>query len=206
MSCWIHLNLTFKDCDKVSERFRGEAFPGKRPEGVYLELVSYLKGVVETLSPSLIDRYFYLFEPNPHLFLALEVRDIKDMESVRKMIKEIEKPDFIASTAITENSGDEGNGEAAIDFFNAGTKYAFSRIGKDYKPGYYNNDEVKLVHCLGNQLFGRPDTELLFYLKCAVNRGFPLALAQKCLSSMKFTTEDIERFLKTNGESQIHNT
>lgn len=166
MSNWIHLNLLFRDYNETIERLQKDAAPQRKPSGIYKELISYLKEIVDSLLPK-INRYFYFFEPNPHLFLALEVRDMYDIDSIMSKINQIKKPHFIESTAIDSTSGigDEGNGEAAIDFFYAATKYAFFRIGDDYEPKYEKNDEVKLVHCFCNQLFFSIQNERKFYSK-----------------------------------------
>jgi len=166
---WIHLSVKFENFEDTILRLHNDAAQDK-PTGIYKDLVCYLKEMVDSVS-SFINRYFYLFEPNPHLFLALEVNDLKDTETIKNKISQIQKPDFIDSVKIDLNTSDEGNGEAAIDFFYIGTKFAFFRISDDYKPGYYNNDEVKLVHCFSNQLFVTHNNEVNFYLNCLRHRG-----------------------------------
>lgn len=159
MSKWMHINLRVKDYDRVKE-IHENATPFKKPTGIYKELISYVKEVVDSLSP---ERFFYFFEPDPFLFLALEVKDLKAIDSIKDRVNKIKKPDFIDSLDYDLDSHDEGNGEAAIDFFHAGAKFAFFRIGRDYKPNYHVNDETKLVHCLCNQLFATIENEKKFY-------------------------------------------
>jgi len=96
---------------------------------------------------------------------------MKDIDLIRDKVSQIKKPNFIDSTEIELNSGDEGNGEAAIDFFYIGTKYSFFRISDDYKLGYNNNDETKLVHCFCNQLFFDWNHEIEFYVNGIFLRG-----------------------------------
>ena len=158
MSGWMHLELNFKDVD-ISK----EAFPQKKPEGSYKELISYLNQVVSSASDS-INRYFFLFEPNPHLFLALEVKNANDFKAIEDKINKIAKPAFIDSFEIKFNTGDENHPEGALDLFCASTKYAFFRITDDYKIGYNNNDETKIIHCFCNQLFVTWDNEISFYI------------------------------------------
>lgn len=165
MSAWMHLELNFNNQD-----FSKQAFPQRKPEGTYKELIIYLNQVVNSLS-ALINRYFFLFEPNPHLFLALEVKDINDYESAKGEISKITKPAFVASLEVKFNTGDGNHPEGALDFFCASTKYAFFRATDAYIPGYYKNDETKLIHCYCNQLFASQSGELFFLLKCAFNRG-----------------------------------
>lgn len=165
MPNWIRLDLFFKDIDKTMGLMRDDAIQEK-PAGIYRELILYLKRLVDALSPEFINRYFYFFEPRPHLFLALEVKDRKNMDLIRDKIAKVEKPDFVESATVDASINEGGDGECAIDFFHAGTKYAFFRAGESYKPGYKNNDEKKLVHCFCNQLFVEPAGEVEFYKKC----------------------------------------
>jgi hypothetical protein len=167
---WMHLELNFKNHSNLVRDFSKEAFPQKKPEGSYKELITYLKTVVDSLS-DLINRYFFLFEPNPHLFLALEAKDTNDFESIKDKISKIKMPVFIDSHDIKFNTGDENHAEGALDFFCASTKYAFFRVTDNYKTGYNNNDETKIIHCFCNQLFTSPFNELFFCLKVANNRG-----------------------------------
>jgi len=163
MPQWLHVNIYFKSCPKTMAEMAGQALPETKPKGFYKRLILYLKNVVGALSPQLINRYFYFFEPQPHLFLALEMRNKNKINLIKKMIKQINKPSFIES-AIIEPSNDEDNGNAAIDFFHAATKFSFFRISKQYKPIYTNNNETKMIHCFCNQLFVNHKNEINFYL------------------------------------------
>lgn len=166
---WMHLNINFDNYERTLSQLHDDAQQVK-PAGIYKELILYLKSIVDSCN-GLIDRYFYLFEPNPHIFLALELRNKTDIELIKNKMVGIEKPNFIISAIVSINSNDELNGEAAIDYFYAGTKYAFFRISDNYNPGYSNNDEVKLVHCFANQLFVTHINEIQFYIRCLQNRG-----------------------------------
>lgn len=175
MSHWIHLELNFPN--GVIEKLIADAFPKKKPKGIYKELIYYLKQVIDSLSPRLVNRCFYLFEPNPHLFLALEAKDTKNVSLIRKKINQIKKPAFIEPIRINENSGDEGNGEVVLDFFHAVTKYAFYRVSDDYEPGYAEKDETFLIHCFCNQLFINHNNEGIFYLLKGLElRGLSFAM------------------------------
>ncbi len=167
---WIHYSFIFKDHQKTIAALHSDAIKDK-PDGIYRELVSYLKKVVDSVLPDLIYRYFYLFQDNPHLFLALELKDKSSIDLVKTRVDQVDMPNFMESMKIDLNTGDEGNGEEALDFFWAGTKFAFLRVSDAYKSGYYNNDEVKILHCFCNQLFVSWDNEAVFYLKCLLHRG-----------------------------------
>lgn len=183
---WMHLELYFKGVD-----FPKEAFPQKKPEGGYKELLIYLKNAVDA-SSGLISRYFFLFEPKPHLFLALEVKDTNNFESIRDKINRISRPAFIDSYEITFNASDADHPESVLDFFYASTKYAFFRITDDYQPGYYNNDETKIIHCFCNQLFVSHENEKFFYLKGIRNSGFQFSSAYECLRESGFAHSILE--------------
>jgi hypothetical protein len=162
MSQWLHLNLYFKDCQKTMLKMARGTQPHTRPQGTYKELINYLNTVVNSLGPRLIHRYFYFFEPQPHLFLALEVKNKSKIGPIKDTIGQIRRPDFIRSATV-ELSDDRGNGEVALDFFHAATKFSFFRISDKYKPVYTNNNETKLIHCFCNQLFITPENEIKFY-------------------------------------------
>jgi len=172
-SNWIHLNLQLRNFDVLDKPLYSSCRPQEKPSGVYKELIGYLKKIVSIL-PGLINRYFYLFEPKPHLFLALELKDMKKLNLIKNKIKRVKKPNFIESAEIQLDTRDESNTEAAIDFFQEGTRYAFFRVGSSYKPGYAHNDETKLVHCFCNQLFFNWENEIDFYGRCLRYRGYSI--------------------------------
>ena len=172
MSHWIHLNLFFKNWQQVTLQTISEnARVGEKPSGFYRDLVSYLDKVIHALPEEDIGRYFFLFEPNPNLFMAIEHKNDKNLDVLERNIKGIDRPNFIESIDIKRDTGDEGHAKAVLDFFHASTKYAFYRISQSYQPGYENNDEVKLVHCFCNQLYVDSNNEINFYQKCLEHRG-----------------------------------
>jgi len=177
MANWVHLSFTFKDIQKTRASLHTDASQDK-PSGIYKELVNYLEKIVGSLSLDLIGRFFYLFEDTPHLFLAIELRDINKANLIKEKADSIKMPDFVDSIKLDLNTSDEGNGEEALDLFWAGTKYAFFRCNDTYKPGYYNNDEVKMFHCISNQLFVSWENEIIFYLRCLLHRGVKEVNAQ----------------------------
>ena len=174
MPGWIHLELNFENYDSLAKQFSKEALPQKKPEGSYKELITYLKKIVDSVS-DLTHRYFFLFQSTPHLFLALEVKDPKDYGLVEKKIKELaqtKQPKFIASDKILFPTTDGEHPEGTLDLFCASAKYAFFRITDGYKPGYYEHDEAKIMHCFCNQVFsGDWNNETIFYLKGLFLRG-----------------------------------
>ena len=166
---WIHVNILFKDIERTLQELHSDA--GKeKPVDAYKELMLYLMDIVNSLSSNL-ERYFFLFEPDPHLFFALELKDSSIVEKMKEIVALIKCPGFIEKVSVQEDTKDEANGETALDFYHVGTKHAFRRVSDDYKGGYYNNNEVKLVHCLSNQLFVTQKNEIEFYLNCLKHRG-----------------------------------
>ena len=121
----------------------------------------------------MVNRFFYLFEPNPHLFLALEIKDNEKISEVTQRVKAITKPTFVESAEI-DATADVGDPEAAIDFFHAGTKFSFYRMSDGFKSIYENNDIAKMVHCFCNQTFVIHPSEFMFYVKRLQDYGVPI--------------------------------
>jgi len=174
----MHLNLNFKDFFNTAEKIiTGSA--GRRPKGYYKELINYLEKVAVCLLPGLIGRYFFLFEPKPHLFFALELKNPKDYALICEKIRRVKRPAFLKALSFNLDSGDEANGSPAIDFFFAGTKFAFYRASSKFKPGYFHNDETKLVHCFSNQILVSHAHEIAFYKKCLRLKGLEVKITRK---------------------------
>jgi len=110
MSNWIHLSVNFKDYQATLSQLHNDAAQAK-PAGIYKELIAYFKSVVDLLSPDWVQRYFFLFEPNPHSFLAMELKNVKDVDLIKIKVAQTNKPAFIESAQININTGDEDNGE-----------------------------------------------------------------------------------------------
>ncbi|MGE5197749.1 MAG: hypothetical protein ACM3IL_04520 [Deltaproteobacteria bacterium] len=193
---WIHLELYFKDYNEITEGI----FPQQKPNQKYKELIRYLKAVIDNLS-GLIDRYFFLFEQVPHLFLSLEVKDMNNIELVKRKITSIGEPLFVESSEIKLRTGDGGHPGPVIDFFKASSNYAFFRADPDYRPGYYNHDETKLIHCFCNQLFVTWENEKLFYAKGLFLRGYPLNQVISLLKESNLPEDKINDFLTFDRSS-----
>ena len=165
MSEWIHLILKVKDDKAIIKQLIEDATKDK-PTGIYKDWICYLKKIVDSLSPELINRYFYLFEfmpGNPHLFLALDIKKTEDIPLINDKISKVGRPSLIESAVLDQRPHVKNEREAALDFYCAGTRYAFFRVTNDYEPGYLNSDETKMAHCFCNQMF---IPEKLFYIKC----------------------------------------
>ena len=121
MKKWIQLVLKPRDYKELMEQFKNNKIHEK-PSGSWKELISYLKTVVDSLTPEVISRYFYTIqfsEQNPHLPLSLELKNGNEVDLAKKRISEIKIPKFIESFEYNEGSHDESNGEGTINFLNA---------------------------------------------------------------------------------------
>ncbi len=172
MKKWVYLSVMFKDVDRNMVVLAEDA-ARQNPDGRFRELIRYLKAVVDRLTPGLVNRYFYLFESNPHLFLALEVNDREKIKEVTQKVQAIITPGFIQSAKI-DATVDVGDPDAAIDFFCAGTKFSFFRISEEYKSAYENNGIAKMVHCFCNQMYITHPSEFMFYVKRLQDYGIPI--------------------------------
>lgn len=167
---WIHLNLYFnmRNWDKVLAQ---DSNYHKYPKGKYLELIKYIQAIVEN-QKEYINRFFFLFEEEPHLFLALEYKEDKpDANTILNNIKNISCPLFIRISANITFGNDEDNGDRAIDLWYASAKFAFWRCSKEYRPLYLSCDENKVIHCFCNSNFVSWENESRFYMTGLLQRG-----------------------------------
>jgi hypothetical protein len=98
-----------------------------------------------------INRKFYLYEPIPHCFLALEVRE----KDIWRFISPNLKAPFIRKVLFNqEDATDSDNGEFFLNILNAFTNYwLFSR-----KPKL-----THIIHCCLELSMGTRKNENLFY-------------------------------------------
>ena len=175
---WKHFDIYFKkgiqDQMVVSANYKG------KPTGVYKQLIAYFKKVVDYYGPHL-NRFFFLFEDKPHIFLALEFK-----EKIKIEKSPIALPRFFASLEIVD-SDDSTNGEHAVDMFHASAKFAFYRCSKAYEPKYLKCDENKLIHCFCNSNFVSWENEINFYLVGLLQRGVNAGLILNLAKQLKHT-------------------
>jgi len=161
MPKWIHLHLIFSNHGELL------ADAAKHPPtGVYKDLMRYIDEIVRSVSPALIQRYFFLFEGNsPPLFLALELKDEKDLSIVEGIIGKKKKiqPTFVSDLKI-DPKAKVGDPDEAIALYQAGTQYAFYRCSDRYDPPWGKGpDLIHLVHCFSNQVYSDWINEINFY-------------------------------------------
>ena len=174
-----HLNV--QDWDRV---LANDSNYHKYPKGKYLELVQYIKAIVESQN-KYINRFFWLFEDTPHLFLALEYKSkIPSNNAILEKIRTISKPSFIIVSSNIQNGRDEINGNHALDIWHAASKFAFYRCSKDYKPEYLSCDENKIIHCFSNTNFVSWENESCFYVTGLLQRAVSFQLVFKLIWNM----------------------
>jgi len=165
---WVHYNLYFKDYER--QKFLSE----KR----WKEVMLHLKAILEAVAPH-VNRYFFLFEPDPHLFLALELKKDVTLEDIAKEIGIIwavggggKNLSNVKDYYFTHHTGDDANGEHQVNFYKASSDYAiWKATSKKYKYGYDFQDESKMLHCFWNMQGKNNTQELLEYFNCALHRG-----------------------------------
>lgn len=119
----------------------------------YKAVMIYLEKIT-----ALVDkRFFFLFEPDPDLFLALEVPFLKQ-RGLANRIKEIPIPYLIRDIDFRFRTKDLDH---MTDLFYAGARYAFYRA-KHKIEGYEGSPE-KIIHCLLNQWSINKHNETMFY-------------------------------------------
>lgn len=158
---WFHVEYMFFKPDATHRRqyyLRGKQLK---------EFKEYLDQVVKVLHPY-INRKFFLFEPKPHCFLALELKGSRLSSRIIRTIMNVKRPKTIKEIFINPSSHDETNGEVFLDFMNG----AFDLVqikDKEFCPPWLKiipKDQQVIahaIHCLLNSFTcSRPD-EIRFY-------------------------------------------
>jgi hypothetical protein len=118
---WVHINFWFKDPYKEYLLTLEE----------YEEFLVFLRDLVKTNCPK---RKFFLFEPYPHCFLAMEID--------RKVVID-RVPDFVQRYEV-KSGNDTDNGQLFLDIMDKFTDFSLS---------IYNKDNLAhLLHCMLNQV------------------------------------------------------
>ena len=177
---WKHINFYFNEkCDPknyekglgfdLKKLERSSNYP-RQPYGEYYELVDYIRWIVQRLGGK-IERFFFLFEDEPHLFLALEFKEDPSQLEILTMLSEVERPYFVKVDFQMTNGHDEENGEHALDMFYASSRFALWRCSKEYASHYLGNNENKIIHCFCNMNFVSWKRESVFYMVGLLQRG-----------------------------------
>jgi len=89
-------------------------------------------------------RKFYLYEPNPHCFLALELKERNLLNKIKEQVEFIEKTycketRFISCIEIKQDTTDGGNRDGFIKILDAMA---------DYQLLYQDNSLSHIIHCM----------------------------------------------------------
>jgi hypothetical protein len=143
----------------------GRCFYGKNKEEVYFnpdqqsQFELFISDIIMILKP-FIRRKFYLYEPQPHIFLAIEIKYFVFIPVIKFLLFFLrrKRPYFIYSMYLKSKyrkaEGDELNGEGFCDVINAMTDYYLFK--KDCKLTH-------LIHCCMEFQCQSRDKEILFY-------------------------------------------
>ena len=127
---WIHINFWFNK--KLSKRD-------------YDYFVRYLAG---SIGQDEYTRRFFLFEPYPHCFLAIETNK-------PELIIFNNKPSFVSRIEKELNTNDKDNGEQFLNIMDNITSLVF--MGKKDKTFLH------IIHCIANEITHSRKKEMMCY-------------------------------------------
>ncbi len=147
---WIHIDFWFWDRTFRTDRYLTDIEQS--------EFNNLLAKFISKCQPY-INRKFFLYEDIPHCFLALEVKDIKDIPKIVSLTK-ILKADFIYKAQYNALvGGDEGNGEGFLNVLNAMTD--FYLFHKDQRITH-------IIHCCMEFMLQSRQSECEFYRNMSI--------------------------------------
>ena len=154
---WIHIDFMFNCRDS---KHRKDYYLDSKKEKIFHKFLKKMMQYIEEFVE--IERKFFLYEPNPHCFLALEVEQIPENFDVGKFIL----PKFVKSIS-WRYAKDEGNGELFLDCLDKMTNMILS--GSKKSPPWLKGLPVRqrlmahILHCSMNSLLNSRVKELKFY-------------------------------------------
>lgn len=146
---WYHIDFYFK------KQYKEDDYYINRREQVMFERC--LADIISTIK-EFIGKKFYLYEPNPHCFLAIEVKNEKMLRWIGNVVKDkIKDYDFIEKAYLNKKvQSDETNGEDFLLVLNAFTEaYLFHRKTR----------LTHIIHCAMEFMHQTREKELEFYNK-----------------------------------------
>ena len=162
---WIHINFWFKRPKGIHRRSY-YLTPSQQKKFHYL--------LRKIISNPFIQRKFFLYEPSPNCFLAIEIKDYlasiyaKIMIKVCKRVCKQQRLKFIRYIDYKLNSQDEKNGEYFLNCLNAFINLTLA-LKSPYPPWLKKFALKKLrltahiVHCCLNQITNSRRLERKFY-------------------------------------------
>lgn len=146
---WIHLHLWFKKGFSVLDNEKN------------------IRTLVLSLQPY-IRRKFYLYEPEPDCFLALEVKEGM-LETIQKWFETIKFTllTIYEKVSLELNTKDEQNNCFFIDVMDKVTDYNLNYFGLTgrHKKGQRTPSDylTHIIHCMCNQMYGSKKSEKKLY-------------------------------------------
>lgn len=133
---WIHVEFWFKT--KYWNRSNATLSYSSQK---YFEA---LLGIILMKCIPYYKRKFYLYEPNPHCFLALELKDRKLFDKIKTQVDFVKqayfsKYDFFEKISLKRDTGDGGNNVGFIKILDAMA---------DYQLIYQDNSLSHIIHCM----------------------------------------------------------
>ena len=143
---WVHFHLWFK---KSPSWVKDSYMTGKNQK----EFEFLIRTIVYDKN---IRRKFFLYEPDPHCFIAIET---KSPESLRKYIYRLRRQPYISRVKFLRHCNDKINGEGFLNCINAFTDFYL----KDR-----DNKLTHVVHCCLEFIFASRLKENKFYKNMAL--------------------------------------
>lgn len=158
---WIHINFWF---DRLNKSHRTKYYLSPIQQKKFHKLIKKI------INNPFIKRKFFLYEPSPHCFLALEISDYLAQLCAYWIIKicETERLKFIKKVTYTLNCADENNGNYFLNCLNAFREVTLSK--KQEFPYWLKKFPLKnlrmtahIIHCCLNQITNSRPLERRFY-------------------------------------------
>ena len=158
---WIHINFWFNRPDRIH---RTKYYLTPIQQGKFHRLLRKI------ISNPFIKRKFFLYEPSPHCFLALEIKDfLSELLGILivKIVK-AKKLKFIKNVSYSLNCKDENNGDYWLNCLDKLTDLTIA--SKTHYPPWLKKFPLKnlrstahIIHCHLNQITSSRVLERRFY-------------------------------------------
>lgn len=160
---WIHIDFTFKSRDG---KHRKNYYLNNKKERIFHKFIKKMISYISEFTK--IKRKFFLYEPKPHCFLALEIKQIPDNFDIQDFIL----PKFVKSIS-WRYAKDESNGKLFLDSLDKMTNVilSYSKKSPPWLKSFPPRQRLfaHILHCSMNSLLNSRVKELKFYrhmIKC----------------------------------------
>lgn len=152
---WMHINFWFNGGQDLDES------KNKR-------MRQYIASLCDHLDPY-IKRFYYLYEDNPHLYLALELKDKCYNGRIIEILTDHYRPQFIKRVTNRFETNEASNGDL---FLNILSSYCKSIVSYSENIHIQQPGRIKgltklhhITHCIFDMIFGSRKEEIKFYKK-----------------------------------------